>query len=65
MPAEAEAVHMLWLLYLQMALLWDKGFKKWVDTYAKDEELFFKVGGWSHRARLCTIPGHGCCTTLH
>jgi cytochrome c peroxidase len=32
----------LMMLPTDMALLWDKGFKKWVDTYAKDEELFFK-----------------------
>jgi catalase (peroxidase I) len=26
-----------------MALLWDRKFKKYVDLYAKDEEAFFKV----------------------
>jgi hypothetical protein len=26
-----------------MALLWDKKFKKYVELYAKDEDAFFKV----------------------
>jgi hypothetical protein len=35
-----------------MALLWDKKFKKYVDLYAKDEEAFFKVG-WVERCCCC------------
>lgn len=31
----------LMMLPADMALLWDKKFKKWVDIYAKDEERFF------------------------
>jgi cytochrome c peroxidase len=34
----------LMMLPGDMALLWDKKFKKFVDLYAKDEEAFFKVG---------------------
>jgi len=32
----------LMMLPADMALLKDKGFKQWVEKYAKDEELFFK-----------------------
>lgn len=32
------------MLPTDMALLWDKKYKQWVDLYAKDEETFFKVG---------------------
>lgn len=32
----------LMMLPADMALLWDRKFKKWVQTYAKDEDLFFK-----------------------
>ena len=31
----------LMMLPADMALLWDRKFKKWVDVYAKDEEKFF------------------------
>lgn len=34
----------LMMLPADMALVWDKKFKKYVDLYAKDEEAFFKVG---------------------
>lgn len=32
----------LMMLPTDMALLWDEGFKKYVDIYAKDKETFFK-----------------------
>lgn len=32
----------LMMLPADMALLWDKGFRKYVDLYAKDEEKFFE-----------------------
>jgi cytochrome c peroxidase len=32
----------LMMLPADMALLWDKKFKQYVDLYAKDEETFFK-----------------------
>lgn len=31
------------MLPADMALLWDRKFKKYVDMYAKDEDAFFKV----------------------
>eukprot|EP00803_Ostreobium_quekettii_P002696 evm.model.scf_840.5 EVM.evm.TU.scf_840.5 scf_840:39307-43145(-) len=47
----------LMMLPADMALLWDKGFRKYVDLYAKDEEKFFEV-----RSPLCfafTYQHHG------
>eukprot|EP00190_Bangiopsis_sp_CCMP1999_P004915 CAMPEP_0198736694 /NCGR_PEP_ID=MMETSP1475-20131203/67485_1 /TAXON_ID= ORGANISM="Unidentified sp., Strain CCMP1999" /NCGR_SAMPLE_ID=MMETSP1475 /ASSEMBLY_ACC=CAM_ASM_001111 /LENGTH=315 /DNA_ID=CAMNT_0044500543 /DNA_START=146 /DNA_END=1093 /DNA_ORIENTATION=+ len=32
----------LMMLPSDMALIWDKDFRKWVETYAKDEERWFK-----------------------
>lgn len=34
----------LMMLPADMALVWDKKFKAYVDLYAADEEAFFKVG---------------------
>lgn len=35
----------LMMLPTDMAILWDRGFKKWARLYAKDEEQFFQVRG--------------------
>lgn len=48
----------LMMLPADMVLLWDRKFKKWVQEYANNEELFFKVGGGSGRSVLGQ-PGAG------
>lgn len=41
---EDVASKKLMMLPTDMALLWDKKLKVWVDAYAKDADLFAKVG---------------------
>jgi hypothetical protein len=53
----------LMMLPTDMALLWDKKFKPYVDLYAKDEEAFFQVRHgvyWSSVWAVVRSWGRGC-----
>jgi hypothetical protein len=49
----------LMMLPGDMALLWDRKFKKYVELYAKDEDTFFKVRGEA-RQRCGNCSGRCC-----